>query len=255
MLSEADTCRTYVTPRLRAAGWSDDQITEQRTFTYGRIFVTNGLAKRGKPKRADYLLYYQPCYPVAVVEAKAMYKSPVDGVQQAKDYAITLGLLFAYATNGQGIIEIDLSAGTERTVDAFPSPTDLWTRYRAVKGLPEELENRLLIANQISGSHPPRYYQQIAINRAVEAVLQGKRRVLLMLATGTGKVATIEEIKGQDWSLNPGRYVGVAEREADAFDFRERLGELSEEFARLTTEAHDLEERINANVAALLEAE
>lgn len=159
MLSEADTCRTYVTPRLYTAGWTNDQIAEQRAFTAGRIFVTNGVAKRATPKRADYLLYYQPSYPLAVVEAKSAYKSPADGLQQARDYATTLGLLFAYATNGHGIIELDLNAGTERAVDAFPGPAELWARYRAAKSLPEELDKRLLIPNQTTGSHTPRYYQ------------------------------------------------------------------------------------------------
>src|SRR6478752_3671274 len=91
MPTEADTCRTYVLPKLYQAGWRDDQIGEQRTFTAGRILVEGRVARRGKPKRADYLLYYQPSYPLAVIEAKAAYKSAGDGMQQAKAYAETLG--------------------------------------------------------------------------------------------------------------------------------------------------------------------
>ncbi len=122
MPTEADTCRNYVVPNLHAAGWTDDQIAEQRTFTAGRILVNGRVAQRGKPKRADYLLYYKPSYPLAVVEAKAEYRSATDGMQQAKSYAQTLGLLFAYATNGVSIVEFDFSTGIEREVDAFPSP-------------------------------------------------------------------------------------------------------------------------------------
>ena len=98
-LTEADTCRKYVLPRLYGAGWTDDQITEQKTFTDGRIIVVGNRARRGKQKRADYLLRYKRDFTLAVVEAKAIYKKPGDGLQQAKDYAETLGLKFAYSTS------------------------------------------------------------------------------------------------------------------------------------------------------------
>ena len=171
MANEADTCRQYVLPKLSTAGWTDEQIGEQRIFTDGRILVQGRQASRAKPKRADYLLFYQPSYPLAVVEAKADYRSPADGMQQAKSYAEMLGLLFAYATNGHGILEFDRSTGLERPIDAFPSPKDLWNRYRAANGLDEALEDKLLVPNHIS-EQIPRYYQQIAINRAVEAILR-----------------------------------------------------------------------------------
>src|ERR1019366_4318536 len=99
-LSEADTCRKYVLPKLYAAGWTDDQISEQKTFTDGRIVVVGDKVKRREQKRADYLLRYKRDFGIAVVEAKSIYKKPGDGLQQAKDYAQTLGLKFAYATNG-----------------------------------------------------------------------------------------------------------------------------------------------------------
>jgi type I restriction enzyme R subunit len=200
MPSEADTCRMYVVPNLYTAGWRDDQIAEQRTFTAGRITVEGHIARRGRPKRADYLLYYQPSYPLAVIEAKPVYKSPGDGLLQAKTYARMLGLLFAYATNGAGIVEFDFTSGLERELSAFPSPAELWQRYRTAKGLVEELEDRLLVPNHSSADHVPRYYQQIAINRAVEAILKGKRRVLLTLATGTGKTAIAFQIAWRLWS-------------------------------------------------------
>lgn len=199
MLSEADTCRTYVVPKLYAAGWRDDQIAEQRNFTDGRILVAGRQARRGTPRRADYLLYYQPSYPLAVVEAKPVYKSPGDGLLQAKTYAQMLGLLFAYATNGTGIIEFDFTTGIEREITAFPSPSELWQRYRAAKGLGEELEDKLLIPNYSSDKRP-RYYQQVAINRAVEAILKGRRRVLLTLATGTGKTVIAFQIAWKLWT-------------------------------------------------------
>ena len=201
MPTEADTCREYVLPRLTAAGWTDTQIAEQRTFTAGCILVNGRAAQRAKAKRADYLLYYKPSYPLAVVEAKAAYRSASDGMQQAKSYAETLGLLFAYATNGLSILEFDFSTGIERAIDAFPAPADLWRRYCAAKGLPEELENKLLVANY-SLDKTPRYYQQIAINRAVEAILTGQRRVLLTLATGTGKTVIAFQIAWKLWTAS-----------------------------------------------------
>ncbi|MGH2517154.1 MAG: EcoAI/FtnUII family type I restriction enzme subunit R [Ktedonobacterales bacterium] len=201
MPTEADTCRMYVVPGLRAAGWTDEQIAEQRTFTDGRIHVAGRVAKRGAPKRADYLLFYHPSYPLAVVEAKAAYRGPGDGMQQAKDYARTLGLLFAYSTNGRGIVEFDAATGSEREIEAFPSPRDLWNRYRAAKVLPEAMENQLLVHNHRSDK-VPRYYQQIAINRAVEAIATGRKRVLLTLATGTGKTVIAFQIAWKLWNGN-----------------------------------------------------
>jgi type I restriction enzyme R subunit len=198
MPTEADTCRTYVLPRLYDAGWKDDQIGEQRTFTDGRIHVAGGKPVRGRPKRADYLLRYQRDYPIAVIEAKAAHLRPSDGMQQAKDYAGVLGLLFAYSTNGQGIIEYDFHTGVERAIEAFPSPAELWSRYRAAKGLGEELVDKLLVPNYTS-REVPRYYQQIAINGAVEAITKGDKRVLLTLATGTGKTVIAFQICWRLW--------------------------------------------------------
>jgi type I restriction enzyme R subunit len=132
-LSEADTCRVHVTPKLQAAGWDCEPhlIREQRTFTDGRIVVTGGRARRRPGKRADYLLCYRPDFTIAVVEAKALYRSPADGMQQAKSYAETLGLKFAYATNGEGILEFDFITGIEREISEFPTPEELWGRLRA----------------------------------------------------------------------------------------------------------------------------
>ena len=120
--NEADTCRRYVVPRLQAAGWENDpyRINEQVTFTDGRIIVAGRRGRRRPGKRADYILRYRPDFPIAVVEAKPTYATPGEGLQQAKDYAEILGLKFAYATNGHGIIEFDYTTGLEREIDGVP---------------------------------------------------------------------------------------------------------------------------------------
>ncbi len=120
MPTEADTCRTYVLPALYRAGWTDEQIREQVSFTPGRIIVTGNAVRRGKRKRVDYLLSYFRDRPLAVVEAKAEYRLPADGLQQAKVYAETLDLRFAYSTNGPGIVEHDYTTGLETELTEYP---------------------------------------------------------------------------------------------------------------------------------------
>jgi type I restriction enzyme R subunit len=202
MANEADTCRKYVLPKLIDSGWDNDphSFTEQRTFTDGRIVVSGGKVHRRPQKRADYLLRYTRDFPIAVIEAKAEYLSPGTGLQQAKDYAEILGLKFAYATNGHGIIEFDYLTGLEQEITRFPAPAELWERLAASQGLDEGKQNRLLTPfNHLSGKSP-RYYQEIAINRAVQAILQGKKRVLLTMATGTGKTVVAFQICWKLWS-------------------------------------------------------
>ncbi len=198
--TEADTCRKYVLPKLYAAGWTDDQISEQRYFTDGRIVVAGNKVTRRPQKRADYLLRYSRDFTLAVVEAKVEYKNAADGLQQAKDYAQMLGLKFAYATNGQGIIEHDFLTGRDSQLEAFPSPRDLWNRLRTHEGISDDVAGRLLTPYHHLPGKSPRYYQEIAINRAVQAILQGKRRVLLTLATGTGKTVVAFQICWKLWS-------------------------------------------------------
>src|SRR5437899_2504956 len=203
MSTEADTCRKFVVPKLQAAGWDNDphSIAEQRWFTSGRILVRGNHAERRKGKRADYLLRYTRDFPLAVVEAKAEYKKAADALQQAKDYAQTLSLKFAYATNGAEIIEFDFITGLESTVFEFPKPDELWARLRASEKLADDtVAERLLTAVNLSTDKEPRYYQQIAINRAVQAILQGKRRVLLTMATGTGKTVVAVHICWKLWA-------------------------------------------------------
>ncbi|OGP15963.1 MAG: DEAD/DEAH box helicase [Deltaproteobacteria bacterium GWC2_55_46] len=203
MFNEADTCRKFVVPKLVEAGWDNDphSFTEQKTFTDGRIVVAGTRVRRRPQKRADYLLRYTRDFPLAIVEAKAHYKAPGDGLQQAKDYAEILGLKFAYSTNGHDIIEFDYFSGKELQLKSFPTPEELWKRLRIGHGLDEDsTANLLLTPYDHSSGKTPRYYQDIAINRAVQAVLQGKRRILLTMATGTGKTVVAFQICTKLWN-------------------------------------------------------
>jgi len=202
MKPEARTCRQYIVPKLKAAGWDTPPhaFTEQDTFTDGRIVVDGEKATRRRRKRTDYLLRYTRDFMIAVVEAKADYKLPGDGLQQAKDYAELLGLKFAYATNGKGIVEFDFITGLERELEAFPTPESLWSRLCEAEGLTDDTTIRRLLTpfDRLSGKIP-RYYQEIAINRAVQSILQGQRRLLLTMATGTGKTFVAFQICWKLW--------------------------------------------------------
>ena len=201
-MNEADTCRRFVVPRLQAAGWDDEPhaIAEQRSITDGRIVPAGRGFVRKPPKRVDYLLRYTRDFPLAIVEAKAAWRSASDGVQQARAYAELLGLAFAYATNGSRIVEIDYFAGTESERADFPTPAELFERYRAGKGLGPGAAECLIEPYNLSASKAPRYYQHLAITRAVEAILAGRRRLLLTLATGTGKTVVAFQICWKLWS-------------------------------------------------------
>lgn len=137
---------------------------------------------------------------MAVVEAKAAYKSPGTGLQQAKDYAEILGLKFAYATNGEGIVEFDYLTGLERELDAFPTPAELWERLRGGQELNYKAAEQLLTPSHHLSGQSPRYYQEIAINRVVQAVLQRQQRILLTMATGTGKTMVAFQICWKLWN-------------------------------------------------------
>src|SRR2546426_1101238 len=203
MATEADTCRKFVVPPLQAAGWEDEphSIAEQRTITDGRIVPVGQGFRRRLPKRPDYLLRYTRDFTLAVVEAKAAYKAATDGVQQAKQYAEMLGLKFAYATNGREIVEFDYYTGVETGRDDFPKPDELWTRYRAGQGIVDsQVATRLLTPSNYQVKQGERYYQQIPIHRAVEAILLGRRRLLITMATGTGKTAVAFQICWKLWN-------------------------------------------------------
>jgi type I restriction enzyme R subunit len=203
MPTEADTCRKFVVPKLLAAGWDNEphSIAEQRSITDGRIVPVGKGFIRKPPKRVDYLLRYTRDFPLAVVEAKASYKTAADAVQQARNYAEMLGLKFAYATNGHDTIEIDYFTGKENRIDAYPVPSELWRRYQLGNGLakPEIGEHLLTPFNHELGKDE-RYYQQTAVNRTVEAILKGQNRLLLTMATGTGKTFVAFQICWKLWS-------------------------------------------------------
>ena len=196
-MTEADTCRTYVTPKLYAAGWEEEQIYEQVTFTDGRIVPIGGRTTRKKQLRADYILRYRRDYPIAVVEAKAEYRHPADGLAKAKVYAETLRIKFAYATNGKAIIEYDYLTGETKELESFPKPNELWKRLNG-SDEPGKADEILLAVSRTTKKM--RYYQDIAINRAVEEILKGKTRLLLTLATGTGKTLIAAQIAYKLWN-------------------------------------------------------
>jgi type I restriction enzyme R subunit len=203
MPTEADTCRKFVVPKLQAAEWDNEpySIAEQRTITDGRIVpVGKGFIRRA-PKRVDYLLRYRRDFVLAVVEAKPEYKTAADGLQQAKRYAEMLDLKFAYASNGPDILEFDYFTGVEKALTGYPTPEELWRRYRAGKELKNDVEvDQLLTPINFTLRQGERYYQEIAINRAVEAIVTGKRRILLTMATGTGKTPVAFQICWKLWN-------------------------------------------------------
>ena len=205
-LSERDICTKFITPALRKAGWDEMmQIREEVSFTKGRIIVRGKLVSRGAGKRADYILYYKPNVPIALIEAKDNTHAIGDGMQQGLDYAETLKIPFVFSSNGDGFVFHDrtgASAEKETTIDldAFPSPGDLWARYRAWKGLTPEAEAVVLQDYfDDGGGKAPRYYQINAINAAIEAIAKGGDRILLVMATGTGKTYTAFQIIWRLW--------------------------------------------------------
>src|SRR6202166_1568922 len=205
-LSERDICSKFISSAVKRAGWDGMmQIREEVAFTKGRIIVRGKLVTRGKAKRADYILYYKPNIPIAIIEAKDNNHSIGDGMQQALDYATTLNIPFVFSSNGDGFVFHDLTgtaAEKEATLslDAFPSPEDLWSKYRAWKGLTPDEEAIILQDYFEDGSGKgPRYYQTNAINAAVEAIAKGQNRILLVMATGTGKTYTAFQIIWRLW--------------------------------------------------------
>ncbi len=201
LLTEADTCREFVTPAIRRAGWADapHAIGEQHAITAGRIVLVGGKARRARQRRADYILYYRRDFPIAVVEAKEIGLPAQNGVQQAREYAQMLGLRFAYASNGRDIIEIDCDAGTETRVDRYATPAELWARLSGKIGLNETAQKPLLEPYNLDSGKVPRYYQDIAIQRVIEAILSGRQRVLATLATGTGKTCVAFQVCWKLW--------------------------------------------------------
>ncbi len=222
-LTERDICTKYITPAVEKAGWDKvTQLMEEVSFTDGKIYVKGKLTARGKRKRADYILYYKPNIPIAIIEAKDNRHSVRAGMQQALDYAQILDIPCVFSSNGDGFIFHDRTASdgnieTEIDNDSFPTPEQLWQKYKKYKGIKTQEAEK--IASQdyfFDGSgRKPRYYQQIAINRTVEAIANGQNRILLVMATGTGKTYTAFQIIHRLWkSGTKKRILFLADRNA-----------------------------------------
>ena len=197
-MNESDVRLKLIDPALKRKWDADRQIFTEYYFTDGEIVVRKGLHTRKKPKKADYLLMYKRDMPIAIVEAKDSEHTVEAGLQQAMDYAIALDVPFAYSSNGKGFAEHDFTTGKVRrlAVDEFPTPEELWGRYRASKGIATQKAEEIVTSPYYyeHGGNSPRYYQRNAVNRTVEAVANGKDRVLLVMATGTGKTYTAFQI-------------------------------------------------------------
>ena len=204
-LSEADICDRYITPALENAGWTNTQWRREFSFTDGKVIVRGKMVARGKPRRADYLLFYKPNIPIAVIEAKDNKHSVRAGMQQGLDYAKRLDVPFVFSSNGDGFVMHDKSGTypateTNLSLDEFPTRPELWRRYKIWRGIAEEAEPLVTSPNHSeTGGKTPRYYQQLAINRTIEAVAEGERRLLLAMATGSGKTYTAFNIIWRLW--------------------------------------------------------
>ena len=199
--SEDDTRAKFIDPALIEAGWDESQIKRNLPFTDGRIIVRGKVISRGKVKRADYVLYYKDNIPLAIVEAKDNAHRISDGMQQGLDYAKTLQVPFIFSSNGLGFqfhnkSITDGQIEKELSMSEFPSPDELWNLYKKYVGIETEEQNKIASQSYHSDSSgkTPRYYQQIAINRTVEAVAKDQKRILLTMATGTGKTYTAFQI-------------------------------------------------------------
>jgi type I restriction enzyme R subunit len=205
-LSERDICTKFITPSLQSAGWNvQTQIREELTLTNGRIYVQGRMHHRGEKKRADYVLFYKPNIPLAVIEAKDNSHSIGAGLQQALEYGDMLQVPFVFSSNGDGFIFHDRTIDdgnieTELKLSQFPSPEQLWQKYRVWKGLSDK-ESEIVTQDYFTDiySKLPRYYQLIAINKTIEAIAKGEKRILMVMATGTGKTFTAFQIIWRLW--------------------------------------------------------
>lgn len=202
-LSEEDIKARYITPALTNAGWDiKKQVRLEYAFTAGRIILRGNITARGKQKRADYVLFYKNNFPLAIVEAKDNNHAVGAGLQQAIDYAKALDIDYVYASNGDGFVEQNLITGevSQLALAAFPSPEDLYKRYRIDKGISMAEEKVMLEPYYyIPNYKTPRYYQRVAINRTVDAVAKGRDRILVVSATGTGKTYMTFQIIYRLW--------------------------------------------------------
>jgi type I restriction enzyme R subunit len=213
-LTERDVCTKFITPALVAAGWDlQSQLREEVTYTAGRVIVRGSQVTRGEARRADYVLYHKPGMPIAVIEAKDKSHSVGAGMQQALTGAEALDVPFAFSTNGDAFLEHDRTGAdgaVEREIPlaAFPSPAELWQRHCAARNLkPAELAVIAQDYHADASGKAPRYYQQVAINRTMEAIAKGQNRILLVMATGTGKTYTAFQIIWRLWRARARRRI------------------------------------------------
>lgn len=205
-LSERDICTKFITPAIQNAGWNiQTQVLEEVSFTDGKIYVRGKMTARGERKRADYLLYYQD-NPIAIIEAKDNKHSVRAGIQQALNYARILDIPSVFSSNGDGFVYHDRTASdasieTDLPLEDFPSPEQLWLKYKKYKGIVTPDGEKIALQKYFSdgSGRKPRYYQQNAINRTVEAIANGQNRILLVMATGTGKTYTAFQIIHRLW--------------------------------------------------------
>ncbi len=212
-LSESDICDRYISPALTRSGWENHQWRREYAFTDGRIIVRGKMVARGKQKRADYLLFYKANLPIAVIEAKDNNHSLGAGMQQGLAYSTVLDVPFVFSSNGDGFLFHDRTGQStpvekQLSLDEFPSPDELWAKYMAWKNLGAATTPLVTSPNHqaVSGKEP-RYYQQLAINRTIEAIARGQRRALLVMATGTGKTFTAFNIIWRLWKSGQAKRV------------------------------------------------
>jgi len=244
-LSERDICTKFITPAIEQAGWDKNtQLLEEVTFTDGKIYVRGKLTARGTRKRADYILYYKPNIPVAIVEAKDNKHAIGAGIQQALEYAKILDIPCVFSSNGDGFVFHDRTAAdgnieTELEMNSFPSPDEIWQKYKIYKGI-ESAEAEKVVAQDYyfdTSGRKPRYYQQIAINRTVEAIAKGQNRILLVMATGTGKTYTAFQIIHRLWKSGAKkRILFLADR--NALIDQTRRGDFKHFKDKMTTVKH-----------------
>lgn len=244
-LSERDICTKFITPALVNSGWDTQlQIREEVSFTDGKIYVRGKMTARGKRKRADYILYYKPNIPIAIIEAKDNNHSVRAGIQQGLDYAQILDIPCVFSSNGDGFLYHDRTAKDseiekEIDLDSFPTPEELWEKYKIYKGIYTPEAEKIASEDYYidSANRQPRYYQQIAINRTVEAIANGQNRILLVMATGTGKTYTAFQIIHRLWkSGTKKRILFLADR--NALIYQTRRGDFKHFKEKMTVVKH-----------------
>lgn len=205
-LRETDTRVKMIDPQLKDSGWEEENISREFPIKKGKIVIEGNEARRGEIKYADYVLFFNNAFPIAVIEAKRHFRHHADGISDAKEKAKILGVYFAYSTNGEKFEEFDFSTNKQTTLKKFPTPQELYERWQRIteqkyidfSSIPKG-KNPFLVPLYYDPQKEPRYYQLLAINKVLEAVLKGQKRILLVLATGTGKTYVASQIVWKLW--------------------------------------------------------